>query len=89
MYQIHRYIDQLKVHRIFQSMSRRRNCHDNSVMENYFGLLKQEIYYGYTFTRFEELKRVIMDWIHFYNTKRVKKKLGWLSPTESRLKITQ
>ncbi|KSU08784.1 Mobile element protein [Lactococcus lactis subsp. lactis] len=58
-------------------------------MENYFGLLKQEIYYGYTFTRFEELKRVIMDWIHFYNTKRVKKKLGWLSPTESRLKITQ
>lgn len=88
-YQMHQYTDQLKTHRIFQSMSRRGNCHDNSVMENFFGLLKQEIYYGYTFTSFEELKRAIMDWIHYYNTKCVKKKLGWLSPTEYRLKMIQ
>ena len=88
-YQMHQYTDKLKTHHIFQSMSRRGNCHDNSVMENFFGLLKQEIYYGYTFTSFEALKETIIDWIHYYNTKRIKKKLGWLSPTEYRLKMVQ
>jgi transposase InsO family protein len=45
-YRMHQYTDKLKEHSIFQSMSRRGNCHDNSVMENFFGLLKQEVYYG-------------------------------------------
>lgn len=85
-YQMHQYTDKLKEHRIFQSMSRKGNCHDNSVMENFFGLLKQEIYYGHTFTSYEELKQALEQWIHYYNTKRVKKKLGWLSPIEYRLK---
>ena len=40
------YSHRLKEERIFQSMSRKGNCLDNSVMENFFGLLKQEIYYG-------------------------------------------
>lgn len=56
VYQMHQYTDKLKEHRIFQFMSRKGNCHDNSVMENFFGLLKQEIYYGYIFTSYEELK---------------------------------
>lgn len=43
-YQKHPYTDKLKEHRIFQSMSRKGNCHDNSVMDNFFGLLKQEIW---------------------------------------------
>lgn len=85
-YQMHQYTDKLKEHRIFQSMSRKGDCHDNSVMENFFDLLKQEVYYGYTFTSYEELKQTIRHWIHYYNTKRVKKKLGWLSPIEYRLK---
>ncbi|MFK4964706.1 transposase [Lactococcus garvieae] len=85
-YQMHQYTDKLKEHRIFQSMSRKGNCRDNSVMENFFGLLKQEIYYGYTFTSYEELKQTIKQWIDYYNIKRVKKKLGWLSPIEYRLK---
>lgn len=83
---MHQYTDKLKEQRIFQSMSRKGNCHDNSVMENLFGLLKQEIYYGYTFTSYEELKQTIKQWIDYYNTKRVKKKLGWLSPIEYHLK---
>lgn len=82
---MHQYTDKLKEQRIFQSMSRKGNCHDNSVMENLFGLLKQEIYYGYTFTSYEELKQTIKQWIDYYNTKRVKKKLGWLSPIEYHL----
>lgn len=70
-------------------MSRKGNCYDNSVMENFFGLLKQEVYYGYTFTSFEELKQTIITWIDYYNTKRIKRKLDWLSPTEYRLKMIQ
>ncbi|WP_350356816.1 IS3 family transposase (plasmid) [Lactococcus lactis] len=88
-YQMHQYTDKLKKHSIFQSMSRKGNCHDNSVMENFFGLLKQEVYYGYTFTSFKELKQTIITWIDYYNTKRIKKKLDWLSPTEYRLKMIQ
>ena len=66
-------------------MSRKGTCLDNSVMENFFGLLKQEIYYGRTYTSFDELKRYIEQWIEYYNTKRIKQKLGWLSPVEYRL----
>ena len=40
-YQMKAYSRRLKEERIFQSMSRKGNCHDNSVMENFFGLLKQ------------------------------------------------
>ena len=35
---------------------RQGNCYDNSVMENFFGILKQEMYYGTTYYSFEELK---------------------------------
>ena len=66
-------------------MSRKGNCHDNSVMENFFGLLKQEIYYGHIFSSFEELKQVIVIWIRYYNTKRIKQKLNWMSPIQFRL----
>lgn len=48
-YQMKSYTRRLKEDEIFQSMSRKGNCHDNSVMENFFGLLKQEIYYGRTY----------------------------------------
>lgn len=79
------YVSKLRSHRIFQSMSRKGNCHDNSVMENFFGLLKQEIYYGYIFSSFEELDQVIVSWIRYYNTKRIKQKLNWMSPIQFRL----
>ncbi|SCA92139.1 Putative transposase InsK for insertion sequence element IS150 [Pseudolactococcus piscium] len=87
-YQMRQYTDKLKAHRIFQSMSRKGNCHDNSVMENFFGLLKQEVYYGRVFQSFEALERTIIDWIHYYNTKRIKKKLNWMSPTQYRMSLS-
>ena len=83
--QMKAYQKRLKEERIFQSMSRKGTCLDNSVMENFFGLLKQEIYYGRTYTSFDELKKNIEQWIEYYNTKRIKQKLGWLSPVEYRL----
>ena len=58
-YQMKAYSHRLKEERIFQSMSRKGNCLDNSVMENFFGLLKQEIYYGVVYYSYEELKSEI------------------------------
>ena len=46
-----------------------RNCYDNSVMENFFGILKQEMYYGTTYYSFEELKDAIERYIKYYNEK--------------------
>ena len=40
-YKMKAYVHTLKENRIFQSMSRKGNCHDNSVMENFFGIMKQ------------------------------------------------
>ena len=84
-YHMKAYSSTLKNARIFQSMSRKGNCYDNSVMENFFGLLKQEIYYGRTYHSFEALKREIIKFIKYYNEERIKERLGWMSPVEYRL----
>ncbi|WP_145995534.1 IS3 family transposase, partial [Lactococcus cremoris] len=42
-------------------------------------------YYGHVFNSFEELEQAITKWIHYYNTKRIKKKLNWMSPIQYRL----
>lgn len=51
----------------------------------FFGVLKQEMYYGNTYYSFEELKETIEKYIVYYNEKRIKEKLGWMSPVEYRL----
>ena len=84
-YQMKAYSRRLDEEKIFQSMSRKGCCLDNAVMENFFGILKQEIYYGYTYYSFEELKEAIESFIKYYNEKRIKEKLGWLSPVQYRL----
>ena len=86
-YQMKAYSHRLKEERIFQSMSRKGCCLDNSVMENFFGLLKQEIYYGVIYYSFEELKSEIERYIKYYNEYRIKEKLGWLSPVQYRLNL--
>ena len=85
-YQMKSYTQRLKEERIFQSMSRKGNCLDNSVMENFFGLLKQEIYYGVVYYSYDELRLAIEQFIKYYNERRIKSKLGWLSPVQYRLK---
>ena len=86
-YQMNAYTHELKEHRIFQSMSRKGNCYDNSVMENFFGILKQEMYYGTVYYSYEELKETIEKYIIYYNEQRIKQKLGWMSPVEYRLNL--
>ncbi|GAA4293498.1 hypothetical protein GCM10023142_29630 [Anaerocolumna aminovalerica] len=86
-YQMKAYIHTLQEHRIYQSMSRKGNCHDNSVMENFFGIMKQEMYYGEVYYSYDELKDAIDKYIEYYNKKRIKEKLGWMSPVEYRLSL--
>ena len=57
----------LKSKKIYQSMSRKGDCLDNSIMENFFSILKQEIYYGRQFNSFDELETTIIEYITYYN----------------------
>ncbi|MDG5470105.1 IS3 family transposase, partial [Jeotgalibacillus sp. ET6] len=75
--------------KVFQSMSRKATCADNASMENFFGILKQEMYYGERLVSYEELKQRITDYIHWYNHKRSKEKLAGLSPVEYRTQTSQ
>jgi putative transposase len=86
-YQMKAYVHTLKEKRIYQSMSRKGNCHDNSIMENFFGIMKQEMYYGVTYYSYEELEIAIEKYIKYYNEQRIKEKLGWMSPVEYRLNL--
>ena len=83
-YQMNAYRYELKKNRIFQSMSRKGNCYDNSPMENFFGIMKQEMYYGKVYNSFDELKDAIDKYICYYNEKRSKASLGYRSPIEYR-----
>ena len=65
-YQMKAYVRTLKDERIFQSMSRKENCLDNALMENFFSLLKQEIYYDVVYHSYEELKSAIERYITIY-----------------------
>ena len=55
-------------------------------MENFFGILKQEIYYGYVYKSYAELVNAIERFIDYYNKERIKENLGWMSPVQFRKK---
>lgn len=84
-YQMKRYQARLTKKGIVQSMSRKGNCLDNSVMENFFGLLKTEMFYKHKFESAEHLTREIEDYIDYYNNRRIKCKLKGLSPVQYRV----
>lgn len=88
-YQHKKWVKTLKENKIFQSMSRKGNCLDNSPMENFFGILKQEMYYGEALCSFEELKEKIERYIVYYNNKRIKQKLAGMSPVQYRIHASQ
>ena len=69
---------------IAQSMSRKGNCHDNSVMENFFGRLKAEMFYGEekTFRDYEDFRSQLEKYIRWYNEERIKEYLQWKSPVQ-------
>jgi putative transposase len=84
-YQMKKYQHLLKENKIIQSMSRKGNCLDNAVMENFFGLLKSELFYLQEFKSIEDFILELEKYIHYYNHKRIKTKLKGLSPVQYRV----
>ena len=69
---------------ITQSMSRKGNCLDNAVMENFFGIMKSELLYLQEFSDMEVFKRELQKYINYYNNDRIKLKLNGKSPVQYR-----
>jgi transposase InsO family protein len=87
-YQHKQYQKRLADKGIRQSMSRKGNCLDNSIMENFFGLLKSELFYLREFSSIEEFKIELEKYIDYYNNRRIKSKLKGLSPVQYRIQYS-
>ena len=74
-YQMKEFQRLLKEHNVIQSMSRKGNGLDNSVMENFFGRLKVEMFYGETFHSTDEFIHRLKEYITYYNNERISLKL--------------
>ena len=83
-YQMGFYQQALKAQGITQSMSRKGNCLDNAVMENWFGIMKTEFFYQKKFGDVQSFKTELKEYIHYYNHDRIKQKLKGLSPVQYR-----
>ena len=85
-YQHQYYMNTLKQKGIKQSFSRKGNCMDNSLMENFFGILKNEMFYGHEkdFKTLNDLELAIREYIKWYNEKRINLKRKGLSPIQYR-----
>ncbi|MCI8617013.1 MAG: IS3 family transposase [Clostridia bacterium] len=81
-YEMKQYQHLLKEKGIRQSMSRKGNCLDTALAENFFGLLKSELFYMKEYKKIEELEK---DIIEYYNNKRIKSKLKGMSPVQYRV----
>ena len=75
----------LKEHNITQSMSRKGNCFDNAVIENFFGHLKSELFYLQKFDSMEHFISELREYIDRWNNSRIKVKLNGLSPVQYRI----
>lgn len=83
-YQHKKFQRKLKAKGVRQSMSRKGNCLDNAVMENFFGLLKSELFYLQEFDSLEHFKAELIDYLDYYNNRRIKAKLKGLTPAQHR-----
>jgi len=85
-YQMKQYGMWLKARGIKQSFSRKGNCMDNSLMENFFGILKNEMFYGHEkeYKTLDDLKKAIEEYIKWYNEERINVKRKGMSPLEYR-----
>lgn len=88
-YQMNKYQKMLEKKGIKQSMSRKGNCLDNAVMENFFDLLKTELFYLQQFDNIDQFVEELEAYIDYYNNKRIKSKLKGLSPVQYRIQSTK
>lgn len=83
-YQHAEYQRLLSEHNITQSMSRKGNCMDNGAMENFFGRLKVEMFYGEKFENVNTFIDELKHYIEYYNNERISVKLKGMSPVQYR-----
>ena len=83
-YRTERYTQMLKMKDVTQSMSRKGNCMDNGIMENFFGRLKVEMYYGEKFESPRGFIKKLEEYIHYYNNERISLRLKGMSPVQYR-----
>ena len=83
-YQHFGYRQRLADHHITQSMSRKGNCLDNAMAENFFGIMKSELLYAEQFESTEAFMKALDEYIDYYNTKRIKARLKGKSPVQYR-----
>ncbi|MGA6116879.1 IS3 family transposase [Sphingobacterium anhuiense] len=83
-YRLQRYQKKLKENNITQSMSRKGNCLDNAIIENFFGVLKSELFYVKKYTSILQLAKEIKGYIKYYNNQRIRINLNGMSPVEYR-----
>ncbi len=83
-YQHKHYQKLLKDKGIIQSMSRKGNCLDNAMMENFFGIMKSELLYLFKWDSMEQFKVALREYINYYNNKRIKLRLNGMSPVQYR-----
>ena len=63
-------------------MSRKGNCWDNAPTESFWGRLKTASVHGHKFATHEQAREAILDWLAFYNHRRLHSSLGYLSPMQ-------
>lgn len=87
-YQMQKYQEKLKALEIEQSMSRKGNCLDNSPTENFFGRMKEEMFYGkeYLYKNMDSLIKAIVKYIEYYNEERIVNKFH-MSPIAYKTKL--
>lgn len=88
-YQHYTYQKMLKDKGILQSMSRKGNCLDNAVIENFFGILKSELLYLRKFSSVDEFTYELRKYLKYYNNDRIKAKLNGMSPVQYRTHYQQ
>ena len=88
-YQHKKYQQMLEKKGIRQSMSRKGNCLDNAVIENFFGLLKSELLYLQNFDSLEHFKAELIDYLAYDNNRRIKLKRKGLTPAQHRCQTLQ
>ena len=67
-------------------MSRKGNYYDNSIMETFFGRMKNEMFYGEerSFHSYEEFAKAVKEYIDYYNNDRIQSKIKWMPPVKYR-----
>ena len=83
-YQNKMYQNRLKNNGLVQSISRRGNCLDSSMMENFFGIMKSELLYLHRWNTLDEFETALDEYIEYYNKDRIKLRLDEMSPAQYR-----